>query len=81
MGTGAAYLYSLVALLAPRIFPASARGHNGYPGIYFEAAATIVTLVLLGQVMELRARRRTGQAIRALLELAPKTARRLRADD
>ena len=80
MGTGAAYLYSVVALLAPSVFPESARMHNGYAGVYFEAAAVIVTLVLLGQVLELRARRSTGHAIRALLELAPKIARRITPD-
>jgi P-type Cu+ transporter len=78
MGTGAAYFFSVVAVLAPGLFPASARMHNGYPPVYFEAAAVIVTLVLLGQVLELRARRRTGSAVRALLELAPKTARLVR---
>jgi Cu+-exporting ATPase len=80
LGTGAAYAYSLVATLAPGIFPASLRAHGGAIPVYFEAAAVIVTLVLLGQVLELRARRRTGEAIRSLLGLAPKTARRLRAD-
>jgi Cu+-exporting ATPase len=78
LGTGAAYAYSLAAILVPGIFPASLRGHGGAIPVYFEAAAVIVTLVLLGQVLELRARRRTGEAIRALLGLAPKTARRLR---
>ncbi len=80
LGTGVAYLYSLVATVAPGIFPASFRGAGGEVGVYFEAAAVIVTLVLLGQVLELRARSRTGAAIRALLGLAPKTARRLEAD-
>lgn len=80
MGTGAAYVYSVIAVLAPGLFPESSRMHSGYPGVYFEAAAVIVTLVLLGQVLELRARRRTGHAIRALLELAPKMARRIRPD-
>ncbi len=80
LGTGAAYAYSLVATLAPGIFPESLRGHGGAVPVYFEAAAVIVTLVLLGQVLELRARRRTGEAIRSLLGLAPKTARRLAAD-
>jgi Cu+-exporting ATPase len=79
LGTGAAYAYSLVATLAPGLFPVSLRGHGAIP-VYFEAAAVIVTLVLLGQVLELRARRRTGEAIRSLLGLAPKTARRLRGD-
>src|SRR5207302_10350410 len=78
MGTGIAYLYSLVATLFPRIFPASFREMTGRPAVYFEAAAAIVTLVLLGQVLELRARSRTGAAIRALLDLAPRTARVLR---
>jgi Cu+-exporting ATPase len=80
LGTGAAYLYSLVAVLAPQIFPASARMPNGYPATYFEPAAVIVALVLMGQVLELRARRRTSGAIRSLLNLAPKTARRIRPD-
>jgi Cu+-exporting ATPase len=78
MGTGVAYVYSLVATLAPGIFPASFREMSGRPAVYFEAAAAIVTLVLLGQVLELRARSRTGAAIRALLNLAPNTARVLR---
>ena len=80
LGTGVAYLYSLVAALAPGIFPASFRDHDGQVPLYFEAAAVIVTLVLLGQVLELRARSQTSSAIRALLDLAPKRARRLRAD-
>jgi Cu+-exporting ATPase len=78
MGTGVAYLFSLVATVAPGIFPDSFRDSSGAPPVYFEAAAAIVTLVLLGQVLELRARRRTGAAIRALLDLAPKKARVLR---
>jgi len=78
MGTGVAYVYSLVATLMPGIFPASFREMSGRPAVYFEAAAAIVTLVLLGQVLELRARSRTGAAIRALLNLAPRTARVLR---
>jgi P-type Cu+ transporter len=78
MGTGVAYLYSLIATLAPGIFPASFREMSDRPAVYFEAAAAIVTLVLLGQVLELRARSRTGAAIRALLDLAPPTARVLR---
>ena len=77
MGTGVAYGYSVIATLAPRIFPESLRTMAGYPEVYFEAAAAITTLVLLGQVMELRARSRTSAAIRALLDLSPKTARRL----
>jgi Cu+-exporting ATPase len=80
LGTGMAYGYSLVATLAPGLFPHEVRGHGGAVGLYFEAAAVITVLVLLGQVLELRARSRTGQAIRALLGLAPKTARRLDAD-
>jgi Cu+-exporting ATPase len=80
MGTGAAYLFSIIATLAPGIFPASFLGHGGRPEVYFESAAIIVTLVLLGQVLELRARRQTSSAIKALLDLNPKTARRVRAD-
>src|SRR5208282_4992999 len=80
MGTGVAYGFSAIATVAPRIFPASLRGMGGFPDLYFEAAAAITTLVLLGQVMELRARSRTSAAIRALLDLSPKTARRLGAD-
>jgi P-type Cu+ transporter len=80
LGVGVAYVYSVVARLAPGIFPASFRDEHGEVGVYFEAAAVIVTLVLLGQVLELRARSRTGSAIRALLGLAPKTARLLRQD-
>ena len=75
MGTGAAYGYSVAATLAPGIFPASFREMNGTPPVYFEAAAAITTLVLLGQVLELRARGKTGAAIRALLDLTPKMAR------
>ncbi len=78
MGTGVAYLFSLIATVFPRIFPASFGNMGGAPPVYFEAAAAIVTLVLLGQVLELRARSRTGAAIRALLDLSPKTARILR---
>ena len=80
MGTGVAYGYSVVATLAPQIFPESLRGMSGYPDVYFEAAAAITTLVLLGQVVELRARGRTSAAIRALLDLTPQTARRLDPD-
>jgi Cu+-exporting ATPase len=80
LGTGAAWLSSVVATLAPDAFPASFRGHDGGAPIYFEAAAVIVTLVLLGQVLELRARHRTGAAIRSLLALAPRSARRILAD-
>ncbi len=78
MGTGVAYVYSVVATLIPGIFPPSFREMSGRPAVYFEAAAAIVTLVLLGQVLELRARSQTGSAIRALLDLAPKTARVVR---
>jgi len=77
IGTGAAYFYSLVAVLSPSLIPDSFR-HRGAVHVYFEAAAVIVTLVLLGQVLELRARRRTGAAIRELLSLAPPTARIVR---
>src|SRR5690606_35438451 len=80
MGVGTAWLYSVVATLFPGIFPASFREHGGQVPVYFEAAAVIVTLVFVGQVLELRARERTGSAICALLDLAPKTARRI-ADD
>jgi Cu+-exporting ATPase len=80
MGVGAAYLFSVVAVLAPGIFPAGFRDAEGHVGVYFEAGAVIVVLVLLGQVMELRARERTGSAIRALLDLAAKTARVIRED-
>jgi Cu+-exporting ATPase len=80
MGTGVAYGYSLIATLAPRIFPTSMPIQSGYPEVYFEAAAAITTLVLLGQVMELRARGRTSAAIRTLLDLSPKTARLLNPD-
>jgi P-type Cu+ transporter len=85
LGTGVAYIYSVVATVAPGIFPASLRtmstgSMGGYPDVYFEAAAAITTLVLLGQVMELRARSRTSAAIRALLDLSPNTARLLSAD-
>ncbi|HEV7673965.1 MAG TPA: copper-translocating P-type ATPase, partial [Candidatus Angelobacter sp.] len=80
MGTGTAYLFSVIATLMPGIFPPSFLGHGGRPEVYFESAAIIVTLVLLGQVLELRARRQTSSAIKALLDLNPKTARRLRPD-
>jgi Cu+-exporting ATPase len=76
LGVGAAYAFSVVALLFPQLFPPEA-GHGGKPALYFEAAAVIIVLVLLGQVLELRARQRTGGAIKALLGLAPKTARRV----
>ncbi len=77
LGTGVAYAYSVVATLFPGLFPEQFRAHGGGVAVYFEAAAVIVALVLLGQVLELRARARTGNAIRALLGLAPKTARRI----
>jgi P-type Cu+ transporter len=80
LGTGAAYVYSVVATIAPGTFPPSFHEANGTVGVYFEAAATITVLVLLGQVLELRARSRTASAIRSLLGLAPKSARRLRDD-
>ena len=80
MGVGVAYAYSLVATVAPGIFPDSFRGHGGNVAVYYEAAAVIVTLVLLGQVLELRARNATSGAIRALLELAPPTALRIAED-
>jgi Cu+-exporting ATPase len=78
LGTGMAWVYSVVGALAPQMFPASFRTHGGEVGLYFEAAAVITVLVLLGQVLELRARSQTSSAIRALLRLAPPTARRLR---
>lgn len=80
MGTGAAWVYSVVATVAPGLFPVTFRAEGGSVAVYFEAAAVITVLVLLGQVLELRAREQTGGAIRALLDLAPKTARRVRAD-
>ena len=80
LGIGVAYGYSVVALLLPGIFPPSFRGDDGVVAVYFEAAAVIVALVLLGQVLELSARSETNAAIRALLQLAPKTARRIRDD-
>ncbi|MFM9940616.1 MAG: heavy metal translocating P-type ATPase [Hyphomicrobiaceae bacterium] len=80
IGVGAAFLYSLVAVLAPALFPDALKGHGGTVGVYFEAAAVIIVLVLAGQVLELKARERTGDAIRALLDLAPKTALRVGAD-
>ncbi len=80
LGVGAAYLFSVVAVLMPGIFPAGFRSAEGHVGVYFEAGAVIVVLVLLGQVMELGARERTGSAIRALLDMAAKTARVIRPD-
>ncbi len=80
LGVSVAYVYSLVAVLFPGIFPATMRGPDGSVGVYFEAAAVIVTLILLGQVLELRARSQTGAAIKALLGLAPKTARKINPD-
>jgi Cu+-exporting ATPase len=81
LGVGAAYGYSVVATLFPDIFPHSMRGHGGAAPVYFEASAVIVALIFLGQVLELRARERTGSAIRALLDLAPKMARLIRGDE
>ena len=80
LGTGVAFLYSLVATITPQIFPITFQSESGDVPVYFEAAAVIVTLVLLGQVLELRARSRAGSAIKALLGLAPKTARRIDED-
>ena len=80
MGTGVAWLYSVVAIAMPELFPAAFRGPDGAVAVYFEAAAVITVLVLLGQVLELRAREQTSGAIRALLDLAPRTARRVSAD-
>ena len=80
MGTGVAYAYSFVGTILPELFPPALRSMNGRPPVYFEAAAAITTLVLLGQVLELRARSHTSHAIRALLDLSPKTARLLKAD-
>jgi len=80
IGVGAAFLYSVVATVAPGIFPATFRTHGGMVPVYYEAAGVVVTLVLLGQVLELRARAATGRAIRALMDLAPKTARRIGAN-
>jgi P-type Cu+ transporter len=80
LGTGVAWAYSLLAVVAPGLFPPGFRSAQGTVAVYFEAASVITVLVLLGQVLELRARERTGGAIRALLALAPKTARRVRAD-
>jgi P-type Cu+ transporter len=80
LGTGTAFLYSVVAVLVPQLFPTTFRGANGEVPVYFEAAAAITTLVLLGQVLELRARSRTSAAIRSLLRLSPKNARLVRAD-
>ena len=80
MGTGAAYIFSIVAVIIPDIFPDGFRDAQGHVGVYFEAAAVIITLVLLGQIMELKARERTGSAIKALLDMAAKTARIIRKD-
>ena len=80
LGTGIAWTYSVVVILAPNLFPPAVRGHDGAIPVYFESAAVITVLVLLGQVLELQARERTSGAIRALLDLAPKTARRVRDD-
>ena len=81
MGTGVAWFYSIAGTLAPNVFPAAMRGPDGSVPVYFEAAAVITVLVLLGQVLELRAREQTSGAIRALLDLSPKIARRVRSDD
>lgn len=81
IGTGAAFLFSIVAVVAPDIFPPEFRNEVGQVGLYFEAAAVIICLVLLGQILELRARERTGGAVRALLNLAPKTARRVNGSE
>ena len=80
IGTGVAWSYSIVATLFPQLFPAAFRSHGGAVAVYFESAAVITVLVLLGQVLELRAREQTSGAIRALLDLAPKTARRVKDD-
>ena len=80
LGVAVAYLFSVIAVIVPGIFPPSFRDHHGNVPVYFEAAAVITTLVLLGQVLELRARSQTGQAIKALLGLSPKTARRINPD-
>jgi len=80
MGTSVAYVYSVAATFVPGIFPEAFRGHGGPPAVYFEAASVITVLVLMGQVLELRAREATSGAIRALLDLAPKTARRIKGD-
>src|SRR4029077_19872518 len=80
MGTGVAYLYSVVATLAPQAFPDAFHDMHGAVAVYFEAAAVITVLVLLGQVLEWRARESTSGGIKALLDLAPKTARRIAAD-
>lgn len=80
LGTGVAYIYSVIATVFPESFPADFQGHGGVVAVYYEAAAVIITLVLLGQVLELKARSQTGNAIRALLGLAPKTARKINPD-
>jgi Cu+-exporting ATPase len=80
LGTGVAYVYSVIGTVAPGLFPATFRGHGGAVAVYFESAAVITVLVLLGQVLELRAREATSGAIKALLQLAPKTARRIGTD-
>ena len=80
MGTGVAWIYSIVGTVLPNVFPVAMRGHDGSVAVYFEAAAVITVLVLLGQVLELKAREQTSGAIRALLDLSPKIARRIRPD-
>lgn len=77
IGVGAAYLYSMIAAFLPFLFPDALKGPEGYMPVYFEASVVIIALVFVGQVLELSARERTGDAIRALLDLAPKTARRI----
>ena len=81
MGTGVSWIYSIAGTMLPGVFPATMRGHDGAVPVYFEAAAVITVLVLLGQVLELKAREQTSGAIRALLDLSPKMARRIRPDD
>lgn len=80
LGVSVAYIYSVVATLLPQIFPASFRGASGHVAVYFEAASVILTLILIGQVLELKARSKTGSAIKKLLGLAPKSARRIESD-
>jgi len=80
LGVSVAYIYSLIAVLFPQLFPETMRSAEGTVGVYFEAAGVIVALILLGQMLELRARSQTGAAIKALLGLAPKTARKIDAD-
>lgn len=79
IGTGTAWFYSLIATLLPGLFPGELKSTTGFPPVYFEAAAVIVTLVLLGQILELKAREKTGGAIKALLDLSPTIAHRIDA--